>query len=264
MINYYDVLGVPTNSTPQEIKRQFRRRAKEIHPDVRPEDGGAAGEMRLLLAAYETLGDRNRRLEYDRSLGAVAAERGFDYREFLRSRHDDPVSQARLVFHDLLTDHADEALEVYERLRSTDAFPLERHLSREDAMDGAFLLAEVYEARGRLREAGDLYTRLYRLERERPYFRHFIDEVIERLRTLTCTRMAPSIPPSELIGRLAELIALDFSRRDTAVFYKKMAEAWSALGRNDLAMHSLAKGLQCDRKLSGVKKLMERIGYPVP
>ena len=116
MINYYDVLGVPTNSTPQEIKRQFRRRAKEIHPDVRPEDGGAAGEMRLLLAAYETLGDRNRRLEYDRSLGAVAAERGFDYREFLRSRHDDPVSQARLVFHDLLTDRADEALEVYERL----------------------------------------------------------------------------------------------------------------------------------------------------
>jgi len=264
MINYYDVLGVTPDSTPQEIKRQFRRRAKEIHPDVRPADGEAAGEMRLLLAAYETLGDSGRRLEYDRSLGAIAAGRGFDYREFLRSRPDDAASQARLVFHDLLTDRPDEALEVYGRLAAAEAFPLERYLSREDAMDGAFLLAEVYETRGRLREAWDLYTRLCRLERDRPYFRHFINEVIERLRTLTCTRMPPGVPPAELIGRLAELIALDFSRRDTAVFYKKTAEAWSALGRNDLAMHSLAKGLQCDRKLSGVKKLMERIGYPVP
>lgn len=264
MINYYDVLGVRQDSTPQEIKRQFRRRAKEIHPDVRPQDGGAAGEMRLLLAAYETLGDSARRLEYDRSLGRAAAGRGFDYREFLRGRPDDPYSQARLVFHDLLTDRAVEALEVYARLLAKDAFPLERYLSREDAMDGAFLLAEVYEERGRLREAWSLYTRLYLLERERPYFRHFIDEVIDRLRILTCTRMPPGVPPAELIERLAELIALDFSRRDTALFHKKTAEAWSALGRNDLALQSLAKGLQCDRKLSGVKKLMERIGYPVP
>jgi tetratricopeptide (TPR) repeat protein len=264
MINYYDVLGVTPDSTPQEIKRQFRRRAKEIHPDVRPEDGSAAGEMRLLLAAYQTLGDSVRRLEYDRSIGRTAAGRGFDYREFLRGRPDDPYSQARLVFHDLLTDRAEEALEVYARLAARDAYPLERYLSREDAMDGAFLLAEVFEGRGRLREAWDLYVRLYRLEGERPYFRHFIDEVIDRLRVLTCTRMPPGIPPAELIERLAQLIGLDFSRRDTALFYKKTAEAWSALGRNDLAQHSLAKGLQCDRKLSGVKKLMDRIGYPMP
>lgn len=264
MVNYYDVLGVRPDSTPQEIKRQFRRRAKEIHPDVRPEDGAAAGEMLLLLAAYETLGDRQRRLEYDRSLGAAAAHRGFDYREFLRSRADDPYSQARLVFHDLLADRPDEALEVYGRLAAGGGFPLERYLSREDAMDGAFLLAEVCESRGRLREAWDLYLRLCRLERERPYFRHFIDEVIDRLRTLTCTRMPASVPPRELLARLAVLIELDLSRRDTAVFYKKTAEAWSALGRNDLALHFLAKGLQCDRKLAGVKKLMERIGYPVP
>jgi tetratricopeptide (TPR) repeat protein len=264
MINYYELLGVPPDSTPEQIKRQFRRRAKEIHPDVRPEDGGAEGEMRLLLAAYETLADPARRLEYDRSQGTFAPSRGFDYREFLRGRRDDPFCQARLVFHDLLTDLPDEAIEIYERLSAAHQFPLERYLSREDAMDGAFLLAEQYETRGRLREAWNLYTRLCRLERERPYFRHFIDEVIDRLRTLTCTRMASSLPGPELIERLAALIALDFSRRDTAVFYKKTAEAWSALGRNDLALRSLAKGLQCDRKLSGVKKLMERIGYPVP
>lgn len=264
MINYYDVLGVPPDSTTQEIKRQFRRRAKELHPDVRPEDGGAAAEMRLLLAAYETLGDRDRRQEYDRTLGAATARRGFDYREFLRARSDDPFSQARLVFHDLLTGRPDEALEVYARLEAVDPFPLERYLSREDAMDGAFLLAELLEARGSLTGAWDLYLRLFRMERERPYFRHFIDEVIDRLRNLTCNRLAAVLAPDGLIERLETLIALDLSRRDTAVFWKKTAEAWSAAGRNDLALHSLARGLQCDRKLSGVKKLMERIGYPVP
>jgi len=263
MINYYNVLGVEQNSSPLEIKRSFRRKAKEIHPDLRPDDGRAEGEMRLLLTAYEVLSDGERRLEYDRTLRAFAAARGFDYREYLRSRPDDPFSQARLVFHDLLTERADEAMKLYEALSAAPGFLLERYLSREDFMDCSFLLAEVFEARGRLAEAWALYTRLYRLEQEQPYFRHFIDEVIDRLRTLTCVKMALALPPAETIPRLKELIGLDFSRRDTAIFYKKLAEAYSAAGRNDLALHSLAKGLQCDRKLSGVKKLMERIGYPV-
>ena len=37
MINYYEILGIAQDSTAQEIKKSFRKRAKEIHPDVRPE-----------------------------------------------------------------------------------------------------------------------------------------------------------------------------------------------------------------------------------
>ncbi len=263
MINYYDVLGVTPESTTQEIKRSFRRRAKEIHPDLRPGDGEAAERMRLLLRAYEVLSDAARRDEHDRELRDLVATRGFDYREFLRGRPNDPVSQARLVFHDLLTDRAEEAVELYDSLARRPGYLLEHYLSREDYMDCAFLLAEVFENRGRLAEAWSLYVRLYRLERERPYFRHFIDEVIDRLRTLTCAKMATRLPQAETISRLRELIRMGFSHRDTAVFYKKLAEAYASLGRNDLALHYLGKGLQCDRKLAGVKKLMERIGYPV-
>ncbi len=52
MINYYEVLGITQDSTTQEIKKSFRRRAKEIHPDVRQDDAGQAQEeMRLLLTA---------------------------------------------------------------------------------------------------------------------------------------------------------------------------------------------------------------------
>jgi tetratricopeptide (TPR) repeat protein len=264
MINYYEILGIAPNSTAQEIKKSFRKRAKEIHPDVRPDDEGRSEEeMRLLLTAYEVLSDIERREEYDRALGAVRSAQGFDYREFLRRRADDPLSQSKLIFHDLLANHQEEAVDLYERLTSGRGFQLERYLSREDYMDCAFLLAEVFEARMRYAEAYDLYRKLYFYERDKPYFHHFIEEVIDRLRALLCFKMLPGLEPSEAIGRLKEMIHLDFSRKDNAFFCKKLAEVYSALGQRDLALQYLQKGLQLDRKLSGVKKLMERIGCPV-
>jgi tetratricopeptide (TPR) repeat protein len=264
MINYYEILGIAPNSTAQEIKKSFRKRAKEIHPDVRPDDEGRSEEeMRLLLTAYEVLSDIERREEYDRALGAVRTAQGFDYREFLRRRADDPLSQSKLIFHDLLANHQEEAVDLYERLTSGRGFQLERYLSREDYMDCAFLLAEVFEARTRYVEAYDLYRKLYFYERDKPYFHHFIEEVIDRLRALLCFKMLPGLEPVEAIGRLKEMIRLDFSRKDNAFFCKKLAEVYSALGQRDLALQYLQKGLQLDRKLSGVKKLMERIGCPV-
>jgi curved DNA-binding protein CbpA len=264
MINYYEILGIAQDSTPQEIKKSFRKRAKEIHPDVRPDDEGRSEEeMRLLLTAYEVLSDIERRDEYDRALHAVRGVQGFDYRDFLRRRADDPLSQSKLIFHDLLANHQEEAVDLYERLTSGLGFELERYLSREDYMDCAFLLAEVFEARERYAEAYDLYRKLYFYERDKPYFHHFIDEVIDRLRSLLCFKMLPGLEPVEAIGRLKEMIRLNFSRKDNAFFCKKLAEVYSSLGQRELALQYLQKGLQLDRKLSGVKKLMERIGCPV-
>src|SRR5208283_4271425 len=117
MINYYEILGIAQDSTAQEIKKSFRKRAKEIHPDVRPDsDRRSEEEMRLLLSAYEVLSDMQKRDEYDRTLHAVLRHQGFDYREFLRRRADDPQSQSKLIFHDLLANHQEEAVELYERL----------------------------------------------------------------------------------------------------------------------------------------------------
>jgi tetratricopeptide (TPR) repeat protein len=264
MINYYEVLGIAQNSTAQEIKKSFRRRAKEIHPDVRPDDARRGEEqMRLLLAAYEVLGDIDKRGSYDRSLQAQLRARGFDYREFLRRRGDDPLSQSKLIFHDLLANHPDEAVLLYEQLTRRNGLALERYLSREDYMDCAFLLAEVFEARGRFPEAYDLYRTLFAYEREKAYFHHFIDEVTDRLRSLLCFKMLPGLAPSDAIARLKEMIRLNFSRKDNAFFYKKLAEVYANLGQHEAALLYLQKGLHLDRKLSGVKKLMERIGCPV-
>jgi curved DNA-binding protein CbpA len=264
MINYYEVLGITQNSTTQEIKKSFRRRAKEIHPDLRQDDPGQAqDDMRLLLAAYEVLTDIDKRGEYDRALHTLVHVRGFDYREFLRRRRDDPFSQSKLIFHDLLANRADEAIELYLSLLRGGTFELERYLSREDYMDCAFLLAEVFERRGDFADAYQLYAKLCRYEREKPYFHHFIDEVIDRLRALLCFKMLPQLQQTEAIARLKEMIRFNFSRKDNAFFYKKLAEVYASNGQQKAALHCLKKGLQLDRKLSGVKKLMERIGCPV-
>jgi tetratricopeptide (TPR) repeat protein len=261
MTNYYEVLGVAQGSTPEEIRKSFRRRAKELHPDLSGDQSADSLEgMRLLLAAYGVLSDLEKRAEYDRTIGRKPARAQFDYREFLRGRVDDPYSQSKLIFHDLLTNHHDEALDLYERFTVVRGFPLERYLSREDYMDCAFLLAELLESRGRLTAAYALYTKLYRWERERPYFRHFTAEVVDRLRTLLCAKMLGTLQPPAAISCLEELIDLDFSRKDSAFFYKKLAEVHAAQGRQETALEYLRKGLQLDRKLPGVKKLQDRIG----
>jgi tetratricopeptide (TPR) repeat protein len=264
MTNYYEILGVAQGSTAEEIRRTFRRRAKELHPDLAgSQDARSQEGMRLLLAAYGVLGDVEKRAEYDRSIGRPDPRPRFDYREFLRARTDDPFSQAKLIFHDLLTNHRDEALDLYRRLSAGWGFALERYLSREDYMDCAFLIAEQMEARGDLADAYGLYTKLYRWEKERPYFRHFAEEVVDRLRALLCTRMLAALEPGPAIACLEELIGLDFSRKDNAYFYKKLAEVHAAEGRREAALEYLRKGLQLDRKLPGVKKLSERIGCAV-
>lgn len=63
----YGVMGVPRDATRGEIKAQYRRLAKEIHPDRGTGRGSREGMARLNLA-YEVLSDPSRREEYDRGL----------------------------------------------------------------------------------------------------------------------------------------------------------------------------------------------------
>jgi hypothetical protein len=61
-IDYYELLGVTRDASPEEIRSAYRALAKAMHPDA----GGTAGAFRLLREAYETLADPLRRRDYDR------------------------------------------------------------------------------------------------------------------------------------------------------------------------------------------------------
>ena len=62
----YAKLRVPTNATQEEIKKAFRRRSMECHPDV-ARYPGAEEEFKALNAAYEVLSDETLRAQYDRT-----------------------------------------------------------------------------------------------------------------------------------------------------------------------------------------------------
>jgi curved DNA-binding protein len=67
--DYYRILGVERGAGETEIKRAYRRLARELHPDLRPGDAQAEERFKTVNEAYEVLGDRDRRAKYDR-LGA--------------------------------------------------------------------------------------------------------------------------------------------------------------------------------------------------
>jgi molecular chaperone DnaJ len=63
--DHYDVLGVSRQATAEEIKRAYRRRARELHPDANPDDPSAEARFKELARAYEVLSDPGRRQMYD-------------------------------------------------------------------------------------------------------------------------------------------------------------------------------------------------------
>ena len=68
----YQVLGVARGASDAEIKKAFRRRAKELHPDRNRDDPKAQDKFSELNAAYEIVGDETKRKQFDR--GEIDAE----------------------------------------------------------------------------------------------------------------------------------------------------------------------------------------------
>ncbi len=64
--DYYEVLGVARGASDAEIKKAFRRLARELHPDVNSHDPDAESKFKEAAEAYEVLSDSERRATYDR------------------------------------------------------------------------------------------------------------------------------------------------------------------------------------------------------
>lgn len=64
--DYYEVLGVNKNSTPEEIKKAYRQKAMQYHPDRNPDDKEAEEKFKEAAEAYEILGNPDKKARYDR------------------------------------------------------------------------------------------------------------------------------------------------------------------------------------------------------
>ncbi len=70
--DFYQVLGVPDSATPDEIKKAYRKLAKQHHPDANPNNAQAAERFKEISEAHNVLSDADKRKQYDqmRRLGA--------------------------------------------------------------------------------------------------------------------------------------------------------------------------------------------------
>src|SRR5919198_5036996 len=71
--DYYKVLGVPKNASPADIKKAYRKLAQKNHPDANPGNKDAEERFKEVSAAYDVLGDEEKRKSYDRVREMVSA-----------------------------------------------------------------------------------------------------------------------------------------------------------------------------------------------
>jgi curved DNA-binding protein CbpA len=82
---HYDLLGIRPDATPDEVKRAYRRKVLELHPDTtRGADGKLADAeaFQRVRLAYQVLSDAAERLRYDATTGLGPARRPIYHRSF--------------------------------------------------------------------------------------------------------------------------------------------------------------------------------------
>lgn len=209
--------------------------------------------MRKLLSAYEVLSNPERRFEYDRAYARFTEKAGFDYRVWLREQGDDPLSQAKLLFFELLHLEEEAAIEIWRKNGGLD-FHMEKYLDREDWMDCLFILAEELDKQGSVYEAFRLLVILTREEKRRPYFRHFMPEVETCLKELVRLRLRAGVDAETWIECLEILLTLGFPPKDEFRWMRVLAQALFDAGDKfgaEQVIRSAAKYGTIKPKLSG-------------
>ncbi|OQX28514.1 MAG: hypothetical protein B0D92_08475 [Spirochaeta sp. LUC14_002_19_P3] len=260
MKDYYRILGIPPSSSETEIRRAYRRLAKDYHPDRGTEGNSAA--FLALSEAYEILISPEARASYDSTYRPREGRRSateWNYRDFLMERKNDPATLAKLICFDLLHEREDEAVLLYNQALSGGFFSLRAHLDREDFMDYAFLLAEAYLERKAAVKAYRILRGIATLEEQDPYFRHFYADVLERLASIARGPLPGHSGNALRMAFLADLTELAFPAREKAQLYKQLSELLSAAGKHEAAARAVFRAYSLAPKMPGLKDTVEML-----
>ena len=264
MINYYQVLQVQEGSDRAEIRNSFRKLAKKYHPDKTKANGISSEEkIKLLIKAYKTLTDAEKRIHYDTQLQSNSIRiRDFYYKESPKRGNGkyDLRSQAKMVLNDLLNKNGPQAVKNYERLKEENKeFELLAFLNLKDYLDCKFLLAEEYEIQGHYELAFKMYEYVYQEEDGNPARKHLLEEIKERILRLSCKKLVKLTQPDTAITYLTRALNLKISKNEEAFIYKKIADCYVASGEWDNALERFNKALSLCPNLKGTQTLKNKL-----
>ena len=96
--DYYAALGVPSSSPQKEITTAYRRLARQFHPDANPGDDAAEERFKEVSAAYDVVGDPDRRAAGSEDRFGRLARSGVDTRQGIQ-RRDARADQCGTIRH---------------------------------------------------------------------------------------------------------------------------------------------------------------------
>ena len=265
MNDYYGILGVSETASQAEIKRAYRKKAKELHPDL---SAKKSAEFRALVAAYKTLIDDRTRQIFDARYAALrrTARGQFDYRAWLVECNDER-SMSRLIVFDLLHEREDDAVCEYKKVMGQNpAFTLGRWLTREEYMDYGFILAEELIARKEFAQACALLEKIIMMEKTFAFFRLFFEDVADFARTVFVDLLQGQVPDEQAVALWKRALELHLGNETDRALLKKIGEAYTRLGDDELARLCFAEAARmaerekkCAARIS--KSSAPRTGY---
>ena len=234
MEDLYKILGVKQDATLAEIRRAYRNKVKELHPDKSGTHKTSA-EFAKVVQAYIVLSYAKSCEAFDSSyhlnpIFKKANDSSFDYRQWLLNRNDQE-SRAKLIIFDLMHDREDDAVAEFKRMNTEHAdFSLKRWFTRENFMDYGFILSEELVWRGEYYDAFLLLEQIILMERSYNYFRLFFPEVIAFTKNILRTKLEGVINDELALDAWERALDLEFGPRDDAFFLQKMAQAYKRIG----------------------------------
>lgn len=265
MEDCYKILGVARGASIAEIKRAYRKKAKEFHPDLAAKDPirqkKNAQEFQRLVKAYQILSDAKQRSFFDVSFSAYSnwkkrkqGSDGFDYRTWLLERNDEE-SLCKLIFFDLLHNREDEACRRYKDLNCVGKdFKLSRYFTREEFMDYGFILAEELFFRSEYYDAAILLEQIIRMEYGFNYFRLFFPEVIKLVMNIYRNHIYSVISDELAIDVYERALELDFGSENDVFFLTMIANCYRRIGDIESAKICAQKAAELEVKNDKIKK----------
>ncbi len=264
MINYYQVLHVQEGSDCDEIRNSFRKLVKKYHPDKRQTNGiSSEDKIKLLIKAYKTLTDAEKRVHYDNQLQNENI-RDFYYEERVETERErykyDLKSQVKIVLNDLLNKNGHQAIKDYERLKEENkGFELANFLNLKDYLDCKFLLAEEYEEQGDYEHAFELYEYVYQNEDGNPARKLLIEDIKERIIRLSCKKLIKLVQPGAALTYLTRVLNLKLNKNEKAFIYKKIADYYIKSHEWDNALANFNMALSLCPNLKGTQTLKNKL-----